>query len=142
MKKCILWKGAKNSLGYGYKTIKNKQYLVHRLVLAKKLGRPIKKGHCVCHICDNPSCINPAHLLETTQAENLKDMFRKNRQWLPIRAKLTLKQVRKIRSLKGTNTLILANRFKVHRRTIQRILSGHSWQHIKADHLVPFHNLV
>lgn len=54
------------------------------------------------HRCDNPRCVNPAHLTEGTHAENMRDRSRKGRGNHPRgernRAhKLTATQVRELR---------------------------------------------
>jgi hypothetical protein len=42
------------------------------------IGDPV--GHVVMHHCDNPLCVNPAHLEAATQYENCQDQVRKDRQ--------------------------------------------------------------
>lgn len=68
----------KNKQGY-IKINRQGHYLMHRLILEEKLGRSIKEDYCACHLCDNPSCINPNHLEEHTKEWNNKDRTNKKR---------------------------------------------------------------
>jgi len=75
---CIEFVGAKNPQGYGCLGFNNKSYQAHRLAWELTNG-PIPEGFVVCHRCDNPPCINPAHLFLGTQRENIIDMYAKGR---------------------------------------------------------------
>ena len=78
---CWEWKGWKDKDGYGGLSYKGVTYKAHRV--SYELYSGIAPGDkCVCHSCDNPSCVNPDHLWLGTQKENVHDMIAKGRRVL------------------------------------------------------------
>ena len=80
---CWNWTGAlrgKPSRGgpRGKIKIKGREFSVYRIVWEIYNGA-IPAGCCICHTCDNPTCVNPAHLFSGTVQDNMRDMLRKGR---------------------------------------------------------------
>lgn len=139
---CIEWNGCKDKDGYGLLIVsglseKKRNVRAHRLSYLVNFGE-INDGMFVCHSCDNPSCINPAHLFVGTPADNVADMMEKGRyvsggkphfgESNP-KAKLTRKQVDGIIVLKkfGISAQKIADSLGMNKSSIHRIFSGKVW---------------
>jgi hypothetical protein len=76
---CWLWTGCTNHAGYGLFALRHgKLAIAHRYAWTLD-GRAIACGMNLCHSCDNPACVNPAHLWLGTQQENIRDCVAKGR---------------------------------------------------------------
>lgn len=79
---CWEWTATRNRQGYG---------VVGIALKGKPVGVPAPRlqwmhchgevpvGHVVMHICDNPGCVNPDHLMLGTHIDNMIDMHTKGR---------------------------------------------------------------
>lgn len=77
---CWEWGGSRDGHGYGTVSVVDRNPFVHRFSYETFVG-PIPDGHVICHRCDNPPCMNPAHLFIGTQADNVADMVNKGRMY-------------------------------------------------------------
>lgn len=78
---CWEWQGQRQLSGHG--NVKRRA-LSARSIGAHRYSWYLATGSmpgdlCVCHRCDNPPCVNPAHLFLGSQADNLRDMREKGR---------------------------------------------------------------
>lgn len=74
---CWEWQASKKKKGYGRFKVQDFQH-AHRFSYHIFKGN-IPKGMLVCHKCDNPSCVNPAHLWLGTYSDNINDCYAKGR---------------------------------------------------------------
>ncbi len=138
---CWEWNGERDRGGYGKLqcTFVTSTRLTHRIAWILTFGPT--EGLQVLHKCDNPPCINPAHLFLGTQMDNRLDMLAKNRQ-NDRRGEgngfhiLTVEQVLDIKAsyIPRICTLqMLADRHNVHIKTVHDIIQGKTWTHIKDN---------
>jgi len=75
---CIEWTGARLPTGYGLFSLDGRMQRAHRVSYELSFG-PIPDGLHILHSCDNPPCVNPAHLRPGTRTENMQDKAERGR---------------------------------------------------------------
>jgi hypothetical protein len=128
---CWEWTAGQHSWGYGTFHVGGKRVKAHRYSWALHYG-PIPDGLCVCHRCDNPSCVNPGHLFLGTHAANMADAARKGRVHMGEdngTALLTENEVLEIveRCRAGETVMEVANDYGVSSGCIYSLIRGDSW---------------
>jgi hypothetical protein len=104
-------------------------------VIYEKNIMKLKKGNVIMHNCDNRACINPSHLMQGAQEDNLKDMWSKGRGAFGEKhgnSKLTVGEVREIRMLyrQGKSFSWIAKQFGVCVGTISPCCRRITWKHV------------
>lgn len=85
---CWLWTGSADESGYGSFRVGKKIEYAHRVSYSIANGVSLSwEGYSakssVCHRCDNPRCVNPAHLFLGTHTDNMSDCVSKGRKNAP-----------------------------------------------------------
>lgn len=75
---CWPWLGSKSKRGYG-SIIFNGRMTRATWIALMLHGRSVPAGMMACHHCDNPRCVNPAHLFIGTMSDNILDAYSKGR---------------------------------------------------------------
>ncbi len=70
---CREWIGARTVGGYGMLRRLGRARMATHVSLELHDGIPVPAGVMVLHSCDNPPCVEPAHLRRGTQFENMAD---------------------------------------------------------------------
>jgi hypothetical protein len=134
---CWIWTASTAGKGYGQIKIPGTRRQVYAHQLSWKIHRgPIPADLLVCHECDTPRCVNPAHLFLGTSGDNLQDMAAKDRHLRGERnakAKLTEADVLRIYALSdaGKSAAQIAKELGIVKQPrISQILRGVAWRHL------------
>ena len=125
---CWEYSGSIGRSGYGRVSAEGVYTQAHRVAYEEWVG-PIPEGLFICHHCDNPPCINPAHLYAGTQQDNVDDMVRRSRNIKGTTVnsnKLSEQQVLKIHE--DTRPLrTIATEYGMGISQVSRIRTGKAW---------------
>jgi hypothetical protein len=124
---CWLWKSGKNRRGYGKSNKGSKMITAHRLSYELFIDE-IPDGLFVCHTCDIPSCVRPAHLWLGTTQDNKFDQLEKDRGGKKLNTKNVI-QIRKL-SNEGMGSQKIAYLFNVSCSAITNIIKRRIWKHV------------
>lgn len=133
---CWIWTGPRTPTGYGIFQYPKKNtrgahvasYWIHTEDFDTS-------GHEICHHCDNPPCVNPAHLFKGDVQINAKDCNEKGRRpkgETHYRAKFNAEQVREIRKryLEGVSVPDIAKEYGVNQTTLYYIISRKAYANV------------
>ncbi|MBT8428379.1 MAG: HNH endonuclease [Gammaproteobacteria bacterium] len=137
---CWVWTAAtlpgSRNLPYGIIQDRGSAKRAHRVSYELAHGVDLTLGECVLHRCDNPRCVNPAHLFLGTKRDNAKDRDSKGRQAkgeTSGMAKLSSKKAHAVRvlySAGGWSQAELAELFSVHQCTISSVVRNETWRSV------------
>lgn len=127
---CWIWRGS-STKGYGVISVRGKQSYAHRIAYELTNG-PIAARQVICHRCDTPLCVNPAHLFAGSNLDNARDAVAKGRHAHGERqgcAKLKNADIGPIRERLLTQTAAeIAAEYGVSRPAISLIGTGKTWR--------------
>jgi len=170
---CWMWTGTREEKGYGLLFVSFRRDGVacrvklsaHRFAYMLHHGRWASPDRMLLHSCDNPSCINPAHLAEGTARDNNRDTAEKGRHqngatarerhklengvdsWrsgptekmLCGSSRLSAFDVQEIRATaqetRKTTIRILADRYNVSPNVIRNVLTKRSFAWVTSQHV-------
>lgn len=149
---CWEWTTSVDLRGYGLFSIQDDSIGKHRLHRAHRVSYFLATGINpdslnVCHSCDNPRCVKPAHLWLGTLRDNSIDCWKKGRSKLPrheiigtakqcgennLQAKLTADIIREIRVRRANKEDLntIAKDYNISPGTVSKIALRTRWKHV------------
>lgn len=139
---CWIWLRSRDLKGYGHICVLGGVERAHRVAYIAA-GGMIRRGRQVLHRCDNPPCVNPAHLFTGTNDDNVRDRCAKGRSSRSaspgsfgrgeqhVQHKLSWADVHEIRRRYvdgGCTMRSLGAEYNVNHNTIRALLIGRSWK--------------
>lgn len=131
---CWKWFGPRAN-GYGIFCHKGKNHRASRWVW-QMCKSDLPAGLVVMHLCDNPSCCRPSHLLLGTTADNRRDCVRKRRHtqgtgvWNAVLDPAKVTAIRSLYSSREYTQAEIAAIFKVTQPAISYIVTGTNWKQV------------
>lgn len=130
---CWKWTGSLNLSGYGiFFWPKFRTVGAHVASYWISSGDRETKGFDICHSCDIPSCVNPAHLSKQLHRSNILEAYQKGR--VPLgtfrpASKLTEGQVLeiRIRATQGETVSSLSRFYGISRPAIRKVVNRKSY---------------
>ena len=117
---CWEWNGKRNKYGYGRFSAKRlgiTETMAHRVMYELYVG-PIPDGLMIRHKCDNPPCVNPAHLLPGTNLDNVRDMMERGR--CPLKVSMEQRRQIRLRWAAGETQQQIAADYGISQATVSR----------------------
>jgi hypothetical protein len=68
---CWIWQASKNDRNYGMFWLNGRYVRAHRISYMMHYGN-LEKNFVIDHLCRNTLCVNPKHLEQVTQKENVR----------------------------------------------------------------------
>jgi hypothetical protein len=133
---CWLWTGGKQHSGHGRFRVDKDRPSVAAHSFSLELASGSKPDDLYClHRCDNPPCVNPAHLYWGTPKQNMDDMWARGRNFRGedrAHSKLTAEQVVAMRQANaaGWTCTDLSKEYGVCVKTVSDIVRGVMWAHV------------
>lgn len=131
---CWMWLGSFDRDGYGLFWDGDNQKMMRSHQYSYELHYGDRSGYCVMHTCDNPSCVNPNHLMLGTNADNCADKVSKNRHAKGEQqgaSKLTEDDVVSILDRRNESYKVICSEYDIQPSTLYRIWNRESWKHIQ-----------
>lgn len=131
---CHIHRGGKDWDGYALCKLGNVSFRAHRLSWEFHNNSKIPHGEIVMHSCDNPPCINPAHLSVGTTKKNMEDKHDKGRAAVQAgpsnnASKVTpqMAEEAKKRLLSGEKRSVIAKSLGISKGTLELMCYGKHW---------------